>query len=110
MKKNYKLKVKKDCSKEHLLFIRKQRTKTILVHLARILILVLLLGLWELSARLELADPFITSSPSRIVNEFISLYKSGSLANHILTTLSETVWAFLLSTLIGTVVHRSEEF
>ena len=63
--------------------------------------LIALLGIWELSAKLNWADPFITSSPSRIINQTIELYNNGTLFKHILITLNETILAFALSTAIG---------
>lgn len=88
-------------SKEHQKFIKIQKTKTFFVHFTRLLLLIALLGIWELSAKLNWADPFITSSPSRIINQTIELYNNGTLFKHILITLNETVLAFALSTAIG---------
>lgn len=88
-------------SKEHQKFIKIQKTKTFFVHFTRLLLLIALLGIWELSATLGWADPFITSSPSRIINQTIELYNNGTLFKHILITLNETILAFALSTAIG---------
>lgn len=86
---------------EHQKFVRKEKTKTFLVHFSRIAILVLFIGLWELIAYKNWVDPFIISSPSRIIKQTKILIESGSLTLHLSTTLLETVYAFLLSTLIG---------
>lgn len=88
----------------HQRYIKIQNTKTFFVHFVRILLLIALLGIWELSAKLGLVDPFITSSPSRIVNKTIELYQNGTLWLHIWTTLNETLLAFLLSTVIGGII------
>ena len=88
-------------SEEHQKFIKIQKTKTFFVHFTRLLLLIALLGIWELSAKLNWADPFITSSPSRIINQTIELYNNGTLFKHILITLNETILAFALSTAIG---------
>lgn len=88
-------------SKEHQKFVKLEKTKTFLVHFTRIMLLVLLIGLWELIAYKEWVDPFIISSPSRIIKQTKLLLESGSLMLHITTTLKETVYAFLLSTVIG---------
>lgn len=88
----------------HQKFIKNERTKSFFVHFSRILLLVLLIGFWELVAYLNWADPFIISSPSRIVKQTVELYNSGSLWKHIFVTLNETVLAFALSTIIGLVV------
>ena len=89
---------------EHQKFVRKEKTKTFLVHFSRISILVLIIGLWELIAYNNWVDPFIISSPSRIIKQTQILIESGSLTLHLSTTLTETVYAFLLSTIIGFVV------
>lgn len=104
MKKNLILKVSKEISAEHKKFIRKERIKTFFIFLFRILILLGFLGIWELVAHYKVVDPFLISSPSRIVKQISQLYKNGSLFTHIFTSLNETVLAFLLSTVIGTVV------
>ncbi|MBQ8425063.1 MAG: ABC transporter permease [Clostridia bacterium] len=88
-------------SKEHKLFVRKERFKTFFIYFFRVLLLVSIIGLWELSANKNWVDPFITSSPSRIIKQIGVLYESGSLFTHIFTTLNETLLAFILSTLIG---------
>jgi NitT/TauT family transport system permease protein len=88
----------------HQKFIKVQRTKTFFVHFSRILLLIFLLGIWELSAKQGWIDPFITSSPSRIIKQTIELYENGTLFLHIWTTLNETILAFLLSTAIGAIV------
>ena len=88
-------------SAEHKKFIRKEKTKTFFVHFFRLLILVGFIGLWELVAYKNWVDPFIVSSPSRIVKQAIELYENGTLFLHITTTLNETILAFVLSTLIG---------
>ena len=89
---------------EHRKFVKKEHTKTFLVHFSQILLLVAIIGIWELVAYKNWVDPFIISSPSRIIKQTILLFESGSLMLHITTTLSETIYAFLLSTLIGFVI------
>ena len=88
-------------SLEHKKFVKKEKLKTFLVHFTQILLLFSLIGLWELIAYKNWVDPFIISSPSRIINQTKILIESGSLMIHISTTLTETIYAFLLSTLIG---------
>lgn len=91
-------------SKQHQAFVKKEKTKTFLVHFSRIALLIAIIGLWELVAYKNWVDPFIISSPSRIVKQTKILIDSGSLSLHLTTTLMETVYAFLLSTIIGFVV------
>lgn len=89
-------------SEEHLLYLRGLRNKNNFVKIMRYLLLISIIILWEVSARLGWIDPFITSSPSRILGTVADLYKSSNLLMHIGVTLTETVIGFLLGTLIGT--------
>lgn len=91
-------------SKQHQIFVRKERTKTFLVHFSRIALLVSIIGIWELVAYKNWVDPFIISSPSRIIKQTKILIESGSLSLHLTTTLMETIYAFLLSTVIGFII------
>ena len=91
-------------SEEHKRFIRKKKITSILVHLVQILLIVSLIVIWELLAKYEVINTFISSSPSRIVNTIIKLYNDGNLFNHIWTTIYETLISFGIGTLIGIVV------
>ncbi len=89
------------CSKEHLLFLKKRRRHAVLVWSLRIGILALLAGLWELSTYLGWADPFLVSSPSRIARTIADLYTEGTLFYHIGTTLWETLAGFAIAVVLG---------
>lgn len=91
-------------SKEHQKYLRNLKIKTFSIHLIRALLLILILGLWELCAKLNVIDPFITSSPSRIVVQIKTLIQDGSLWHHTWITLYETLLAFSISTLIGAIL------
>ena len=65
-------------SKEHAAYLRAIRTHGWTVGLCRVLVLVLLLGLWELGARLDWFDVFILSSPSRVLSAIGRLWGEGS--------------------------------
>ena len=88
-------------SKEHLLYLKDVRKKSIFVNAMRFLVLFLFLLLWELSARFEWINPFITSSPSRIFKTIGELYKNGTLFYHVGTTLWETLLGFAIAVVIG---------
>ncbi len=88
-------------SVEHLTYLRGVRKKSILVTVARFSILLAFLLLWELSARFEWVNPFITSSPSRIGKTIGELYKNGTLALHVGTTLWETLAGFAIAVFVG---------
>ncbi|MDL2258334.1 ABC transporter permease [Eubacteriales bacterium OttesenSCG-928-K08] len=88
-------------SHEHAVYLSKIKRKERFVVSMRYVILIGFLLLWELFARIGVIDPFIASSPSRVVRTILSLYNEGSLFTHIGTTLYETVVGFLLGTLMG---------
>ena len=90
-------------SDAHKKFIKTHKIKTFFIHFFRLILLVAIIGIWELAASQNWVDPFIISSPSRIVKQTIELYNNGTLFLHIGTTLNETILAFLLSTIIGTI-------
>lgn len=91
-------------SEEHRLYLKKAKIRKLVIRITQFGVLILLLCLWELSAYLEWADPFITSSPSRVAKSIASLYSSGELFTHSFASLWETVVSFLLSTALGTLI------
>ena len=91
----------REYSEEHLDYLWRQKKKTIAVTSARVTILLVLLLVWELSALFEWVNPFITSSPSRIVKTIYGLYTSGTLFYHVGTTLSETLIGFFIAVAVG---------
>ncbi|MBO7156488.1 MAG: ABC transporter permease [Clostridia bacterium] len=91
-------------SEQHQQYLKKIKIRKLVVRIVQIGLLILAFGLWELSAFLEWSDPFITSSPSRIVKSVVNLYESGDLFRHLGATLYETVLSFLLSTIIGVLI------
>ena len=88
-------------SREHLSYLQSLKRKTIWINLVRFAILLLFLTLWELSAQFNWINPFITSSPSRIVKAIAELYKNGSLFHHVGTTLWETLVGFCIAVVLG---------
>lgn len=95
---------KNSYSIEHKKYLKRLKIKNFSIHISRTLLLILLIGIWELSASLNIIDPFITSSPSRIFNQIETLIADGSLWHHSWVTLYETILAFLISTIAGTLI------
>lgn len=85
-------------------FIKKHKRKKILIITFQILIAVLFLLIWELSARYNLINTFITSSPSRVIDTIIELASSNNLFKHINTTVFETLTAFFITTVISIII------
>lgn len=81
--------------------ILKKRRFIIAMQLA---LLAALMLFWELAAKTGLVDPFIVSSPSRVLATLTRLISSGELWEHILITLFETTVSFILGTALGTML------
>ena len=94
----------KNYSGEHLAFLKKEKKNVAIVWAARVGVLALILGVWELIAQLELVDPFIISSPSRIAAMIGELWSNGSLFYHIGTTLWETLAGFAIAVVVGSLI------
>lgn len=83
-------------------YLRALRRRERFVRIMRAALLAALLLLWELFTRLGWADPFIVSSPSRVLATLARLLRNMELFLHVGVTLFETVMGFLLGTLLGT--------
>lgn len=93
-----------DLSSERLDYLRRTRRKRMLILATQVLILVAFFAVWEIAARLQWIDPFITSQPSRMLKTFVALYKGGSLYLHVGTTIWETFIGFTVGTIGGLVI------
>ncbi|MBR2967247.1 MAG: ABC transporter permease [Clostridia bacterium] len=85
---------------QHEQFLQKNKQRKIKIVTIQILLLVFLVGIWELAACFEWIDSFITSSPSRIA-KMLGELSSQNLWIHIWTTLYECIIGFVISTLLG---------
>ena len=90
-------------SQERTQYLKKIKKQKYLVLLTQILVLVIFLAVWELLARAEIIDSFITSQPSRIWNTLLNL-TSNDLLKHIWVTTYETIVGFLLGTFLGIII------
>jgi NitT/TauT family transport system permease protein len=91
-------------SKEHLEYISKVKKKNRKVFLTQIGVLIAFLLIWEIAARFNWIDTFLTSSPSEIWKLFINYVVDGHLYYHLGISLFETIVGFILGTLIGVIV------
>lgn len=92
---------KKEISEEHERYLKTVKIAKMKIVISRVLILVIFIGLWQIAADLKWIDPFLTSSPSRVIKSYISLYTSGNLLTHISVTCYETILGFTLGTVLG---------
>ena len=91
-------------SEERLIYLKKLKREKITVAILKVLIVFVFFGLWEILTLKGIVDPFITSSPTRIIKTIIGLYSQNNLFSHILITTYETVMGFILGTLVGTLI------
>lgn len=75
-----------------------------LVLSTQLLLLLSLVGLWELAGRLRWIDVLIFSFPSKIGAQIFKDVVTGELWPHLFMTVGETAVGFLLGTLVGTLI------
>lgn len=86
---------------------RRIRQRKYTIYALRIAILVIVLGGWELAARLKWIDPFFFSMPSAIYLQLVDWFANGtsqgSLWVQVLVTLEETTLGFLIGAFAGVI-------
>ena len=88
-------------SKEHKKYLKKIKKEKVIVTFFRIFIIIFFIIMWEVLARNEIINPFLTSSPKKVIETIIELYKQNNLFKHIWTTLYETIISFSIASIIG---------
>lgn len=83
--------------RKHLLLKRK-------IRIYQLIILIGFIAFWEISTILDIVDPFIFSSPSRIIKTIIEMSANGQLFYHVGVTLLETLVSFSLVNILGLAV------
>lgn len=91
-------------SKEHKLYLKKIKREKILVLFLQIFILVAFLILWEVASNLKIINPFIFSSPSKVLVTIKNLFLNYNLIHHIFTTIYETLIAFILGITLSFII------
>ncbi len=91
-------------NEERLSFLKKIKKNKRIIFTFRLLIIILILGIWEILARLSIINTFITSSPTDIIKTTIKLINDGSLFSHMYVTIYEVIISFLISSSIGIIV------
>ncbi|MEU1594067.1 ABC transporter permease [Streptomyces sp. NPDC005708] len=79
---------------------RAARRRKVVVLLARVALLVAVLGLWEALSRAEVIDPFNFSMPSKIWDQIYTWFTHGTA----LGSLGEQIWVTLQEALLGWVI------
>lgn len=76
----------------------------VVIKLIQIIILITFIFLWEYLSNHNIINPFVFSSPSRIIRCITTLYKENNLTNHIFVTLNETIISFTLSIILSFII------
>ncbi len=91
-------------SKEHKLYLKKIKQKKWFIRISQFAIIIIFLSIWEIAARLNIINTFLTSSPSNVLKTVLSLIEQNNLWKHIYVTVYETLVSFTLASVIGFLV------
>ncbi|MCR5700593.1 MAG: ABC transporter permease [Lachnospiraceae bacterium] len=84
-------------------YVKSIQRKSMLIRLYQILLLIVFLTSWEISARHGIINDFIFCSPSKLLSTFLTMVRDGSLIHHIEVTLFETIIGFAL-VIVGSLI------
>lgn len=88
-------------NKEHYIYIKKLKRNKLFIRLTKMFIVLSFILIWEILARLNIINTFLTSYPSEILKTIIKLFKENNLISHINATLYEVIISFILSSIIS---------
>ena len=91
-------------STEHEIYLKKIKKRKYTILITQIALFILGLALWELAAKMDWIDTFLTSYPSQIWALFLQYTKSGNLFHHVWISVFETIVGFLAGTILGIAV------
>ena len=89
---------------EHKKYIKKIKTKNIMIKVTQILLLIIFLTIWQVLSYLNIINTFITSSPLNILKTIINLYQQDNLFIHIFITIKECFIAFFITTILSLLI------
>ena len=90
-------------SEDRKKYLAKKKKQKIVITTTQISILIGFILIWEILARLDIIDGFLTSQPSRVLTTITEM-SSNNLLMHLFVTCYETVVGFLLGTITGTLI------
>lgn len=82
-------------------YLKSKKRFNLLVKLTQVFIILIFIIIWQILSDKNIINPFIFSSPIKVVNAIIDLYKKSNLFKHIWITFYETIISFSLGTIIG---------
>ncbi len=90
-------------SEDRKKYLAKKKRLKIIITTTQIAILIGFIVIWELLAKYNIIDGFLTSQPSRVLKTIMDL-SSNNLLLHLGVTFFETIVGFLLGTIFGTII------
>ncbi len=91
-------------SDEHKKYLKKLKKEKIIIVISQLLILISFLIIWQILANLNIINVFIFSSPKKVFDTIVNLYKNNNLFNNIWVTVYETFLSFTIATILGTFI------
>ena len=91
-------------SQAELLYIKKYKRHKLFVKTIQLLILLTFIILWELLSKYKIINPFIFSSPSKIISTISNLINTNQLWINISTTLLEILISFVIGFVLSFVI------
>ena len=88
-------------SLEHQSYLKKLKKEKCTILFFKILILIILIITWQTLTELNIMNSFLTSSPLKVLETIISLYKNNNLLSHIFITSYETLISFIIASILG---------
>ena len=88
-------------SKEHLLYLKKQKRFRAFVIFTQIMIVICFLIIWQFLADTKTINTFIFSSPKNIIDTLVKLHQTNDIYRHIWVTVYETIISFSIGTILG---------
>ncbi len=82
-------------------YLKSKKRFNLLVKLTQVFIIFIFIIIWQILSDKNIINPFIFSSPIKVINTIIDLYKKSNLFKHIWITFYETIISFSLGTIIG---------
>ena len=91
-------------SKEQQNYSKKIKKNKIIIICFQIAIVLIFFFSWQILSDKKIINPFIFSSPKKIIETIISLQQNYNLFSHIFTTIFETLIAFILGISLGFII------
>ncbi len=91
-------------SKEHEIYLTSIKKEKTFIKITQIMIFTIFIVAWEMAARNNLIDTFLTSSPGAIFELIVKYLENGSLFKHLYVSTTETIAGFLTGTILGFLV------